>query len=240
MIANQNFDFSKKDEKINNNTVDIIEEGRQALSAEEISKYQSRIKHFLNSFEFENNLNGIDVAKMLGYTNAHYSRLKNIGVENKISSTLNFLSNLAKLKNMSLTEFIIYVENKPLSDPEKQLKRGLWDWEIETINFLSKIEPTIRRIITRKFLKESDKSRYSFLKIEIAFSVLLLIVKLEHKDFKLMITILKELLDRNEDKFLDDKNSTDNKDILINLEELNKNLILLSKSIYIDKNQSNH
>ena len=212
----------------------LIDEGRIALSRDEIIKYQGRVKHYLNSFEFENNLNGIDVARMLGYTNAHYSRLKNIGVDNKISSTLNFLSNMAKLKNMTLTEFIMYVDDKPLINPETQLSRGLWEWEINMLNFLSKIEPTIRRILTRKTIKDSENCDFSFLKMELGISILTLILVLNTNDFFLMITMLKELIKRG-------TNSTSeinkNQDIINELEELKKELILISKNVNFQNSQ---
>ena len=218
-----------KDEQIRKeklNLTDSIDEGRMTLSMDEITKYQGRVKHYLNSFEFENNLNGIDVARMLGYTNAHYSRLKNIGVENKISSTLNFLSNLAKLKNMSLTEFVMYVDNKPLKNPETQLARGLWDWEIQMLNFLSKIEPTIRRILTRRAIKESENCDFTFLKLELGISVLTLMLKLNTSDFLLMISLLKELIKRADDK--DKVSVIESQDKINELEELKKELMLIS------------
>ena len=195
-----------------------MEEGRITLSAEEISNFQSRIKHFLNSFEFENKLNGIDVARMLGYTNAHYSRLKNIGADNKISSTLNFLSNIAKLKNMSLSEFIIYIENKPLINAENQLGRGLWEWEVQTLNFLWRTESTLRRIFTRGPIRDSENNKSSFLKLELALTSLMLMMKLNTNDFLLIISIIKDLTQRSE------KNDFE-------LEELKNELIRYAKDL---------
>lgn len=213
-----------------NDVLNSIEEGRITLSLEEISNFQSRIKHYLNSFEYENRLNGSDVAKMLGYTNAHYSRLKNIGVDNKIASTLNFWSNLAKLKNMTLSEFVIYADNKPLLNSENQLGRSLWDWEIDMLNYLSKMEPTLRRVLTRRAIKESEQNDLSFLKAELGFSALLMMLKLNTDDFLLVITILKDLIKRPKSK-----QNLENEEFNINqrneLDELKKELIRCVKDL---------
>lgn len=203
-------------------TSNLIEEGRITLSPEEISSYQSRIKHFLNSFEFENNFSGADVARLLGYTNAHYSRLKNIGVENKISSALNFLSNIAKLKNMSLSEFIIYIENKPLINAEKQIGRGLWDWEVSTLNLFWRMESTLRRILTRGPIKEAEKNKTTFLKLELALSAVVLMLKLNTKDLLLIISIIKDFTNRKENDPIENESE---------LDDLKNNLIRYAKDL---------
>ncbi|MBX9838580.1 MAG: hypothetical protein K2X69_09745 [Silvanigrellaceae bacterium] len=76
----------------------------------------------------------------------------------------------------------------------------MWDWELETIEILGKLESTIRRIFTRKTIKEADNNDFSLCKFEIALSVLILITKLNLNDFKLVISIVKDLSNRKYNK----------------------------------------
>ena len=208
-------------EKIEND-----EEGKATLSVNEIIELQNRVKHYLNSYETENKLNASDVAKKLGYTAMHYSRFKLVGTFNKIASCLMFLSNIADLKKMSLTEFIINIENKPLKTPDAKLSRGMWDWEIDSLGFLSKLDPTLRRILTRKIIKESENNEKAFLKIEFGISILILITQLSAEDLKLIISVVKNLSNR---KFSNQNQEIDNIE-LNELQDLKRDFIRFIKN----------
>ena len=53
----------------------------------------------------------------------------------------------------------------------------MWDWEIDTLEVLSKIESTIRRVFTRKTIKDSENNEIAFCKLEIGLSILILLCK---------------------------------------------------------------
>jgi len=199
-------------------------EGKITLTSDQLTELQNRVRHFLNSYEVENKLNASEMAKILGYTPMHYSRFKQVGTFNKVASCLLFFSNFANLRKMTLSEFIINIENKPLKNPEGQLSRGMWDWELDTIEILGKLESTIRRIFTRKTIKESDYNDFSFCKFEIGLSVLILITKLNLNDFKLVVSIVKELSNRkyNKEDIIEDISIND-------LQEIRKELIKIIK-----------
>ena len=172
-------------------------EGKVTLTETELVELQNRVKHYLTSYEVENKLNPSKVAEMLGYTQMHYSRFKLVGTFNKVASCLLFFSNFARLKNMSLSEFMINIENKPLQSPEGQISRGLWKWELDTISFLSKIESNIRTIFTRKSIPDST-DEYKKTKLEIALSISILMTQLNLNDFKLIFSIITDLAKRLE------------------------------------------
>lgn len=173
-------------------------EGTITLSESEIVEFQNRWKHYLNAFEIENKMNASDVAKTLGYTPVHYSRLKLIGSVNKVASCLLFISNFARLKKLSLSEFMINIENKPLKNVDGQISRRLWDWELDLLEFFSKIEPTIRRFFTRKIIKDTkEKIRTDeTTKLEILLSLVTIIHNFNHEDFKFIVSFSKDFANR--------------------------------------------
>jgi hypothetical protein len=171
-------------------------EGKITLSKAEILELQNRVKHYLNAYETENRLNASDVARILGYTPMHYSRFKSVGTFNKIASVFLFLSNFSKLKDMSLTEFMLYVENKPLKTPDEQLARGLHEWEIELLDFMNKIESTTRRFFTRRAVMDAQKSEGMKERLEIALALSTLITYLDTDDLKLLVSIVKDFSKR--------------------------------------------
>lgn len=202
-------------------------EGKVTLTADQLVELQNRVRHYLNSYEVENKLNASEMAKILGYTPMHYSRFKLVGTFNKVASCLLFFSNFAQLRKITLSEFIINIENKPLKTPEGQLSRGMWDWEIETLEILSKLESTIRRVFTRKTIKDSENNEIAFCKLEIGLSILILLSQMKINDFKLATTIFKEIsiksINNHEDK-------DNNKDAINELQNLRKEFIKLIKN----------
>lgn len=200
-------------------------EGRVTLSVEQLIEFQNRVRHFLNSYEVENKLNASEMAKILGYTAMHYSRFKLVGTFNKVASCLLFLSNFAQIRNMTLTEFLMNIENKPLKNPEGQLSRGMWDWEIEAIELLGKVDSTVRRIFTRKTMKEAQKNEDELYKFEIALSAMILLMQLNEHDLNLSINIIKDLSSRTYYK-----NSQTKIDYTNELPELRRNIIKTIKN----------
>lgn len=202
-------------------------EGKVTLSADQLIELQNRVRHYLNSYEVENKLNASEMAKILGYTPMHYSRFKLVGTFNKVASCLLFFSNFAQLRKMTLSEFIINIENKPLKNPEGQLSRGMWDWEIDTLEVLSKIESTIRRVFTRKTIKDSENNEIAFCKLEIGLSILILLSQMKINDFKLATTIFKEISIKS---FNSSEDKDNNKNVIDELQNLRKEFIKLIKN----------
>jgi hypothetical protein len=173
-------------------------EGTITLSESDIVEFQNRWKHYLNAFEIENKMNASEVAKKLGYTPVHYSRLKLIGSFNKVASCLLFLSNFASLKKLSLSEFMINIENKPLKSVDGQISRRLWDWELDLLEFFSKIQPTIRRFFTRKIIKDTKNKNFTDenTKLEILLALIMIMQNFNHADFKFIVTFVKDFANR--------------------------------------------
>ncbi len=75
-----------------------------------------------------------------------------------------------------------------------------------------------------KTIKESDYNDFSFCKFEIGLSVLILITKLNLNDFKLVVSIVKELSNRkyNKEDIIEDISIND-------LQEIRKELIKIIK-----------
>lgn len=212
-------------------------EGRITLSKDAIIELQNRIKHYLNSYETENRMNAAEVARVLDYTPMHYSRFKNVGMFNKVASVFLFLSNLAKLKEMSLSEFIIYVENKPMKSANEQLSRSLHDWELELIDFMSKIESTIRRFFTRRAIHDAQENENVKNKLEIGMTLSTLIAYLDIGDLKLLISIIKDFSKRADLKVETQKNETLDQELI----DMKRDIIkfMKEKLIHISESEKN-
>lgn len=200
-------------------------EGRITLNKDSIIELQNRIKHYLNSYETENKLNAAEVARILDYTPMHYSRFKQVGIFNKVASTFLFLSNFAKLKDMSLSEFIIYVENKPIKSANEQISRGLHEWEIELLDFMNKVENTVRRFFTRRAVNDAQKNENIKNRLEIGMALSTLITYLDVSDLKLLISIIKDFSKRSNIKTELQKNE----DIDHEINELKREIIKFMK-----------
>lgn len=203
-------------------------EGKVTLTSEQLIELQNRVRHYLNSYEIENKLNASDMAKILGYTPMHYSRFKLVGTFNKVASCLLFFSNFANLRKISLSEFIINLENKPLKNSDGQYSREMWDWEINIIEIFSKVESTIRRIFTRKTIKEAEQNEEAFCRFEIGVSILVLLSQLKISDFKLAAILVKEISSQKNDNVNSSINLNED---LQDLQILRKDLIKLVKNI---------
>lgn len=205
-------------------------DGRITLTKEDIIELQNRVKHYLNAYETENKMNASEVAKILGYTGMHYSRFKLVGTFNKVASVFLFLSNFSKLKDMSLSEFMIYIENKPLKTSTEQLSRGLFEWEIETIEFMNKMESTIRRFFTRRAVYESNKNETIKNRLEISMTLATLITYLDLNDLKLLISIIKDFSKRAQFQMQTDENES----VSVELKSLKKDIVKFMKDKFKD------
>ena len=201
-------------------------EGRVTLTSEQLIELQNRVRHYLNSYEVENKLNASEMAKMLGYTPMHYSRFKLVGTFNKVASCLLFISNFSNLRKLSLSEFIMNIENRPLKNSDGKLSREMWDWEIDTLEILSKVESTIRRYLTRKTIKECAINELAFCKFEICLSILILMTQFKYSDFKLASVLIKEIANKKNE--VDIKGNIDEN--ISELQNLRKDLIKLVKN----------
>ncbi|BBH54701.1 hypothetical protein [Fluviispira sanaruensis] len=202
-------------------------EGRVTLKAEQIIELQNKVRHFLNSYEVENKLNASEMAKILGYTPMHYSRFKLVGTFNKVASSILFFSNFAQLRKMSLSEFIIDIENRRLKNPDGQLSREMWDWEIEMLEIFSKIDSTIRRVFTKKVIKDSESYEVAFCKLEIGLSILILLSQMKINDFKLATTIFKEISIKS---FKSNEAQDNNEEAISELQNLRTEFIKIIKN----------
>lgn len=213
-------------------------EGKVTLNSEQLIELQNRVRHYLSSYEIEHKLNASEMAKILGYTPMHYSRFKLVGTFNKVASCLLFFSNFAHLRKMSLSEFIMNLENKPLKNSEGHLSRELWDWEIDTLEILSKVESTIRRMLTRKTIKEAELSEIAFCKFEIALSILVLLPQLQISDFKLAAILVKEISSKKSGINASESPLPNANEDIHDLQMLRKDLIKLVKSKSIQDSEN--
>ena len=116
------------------------------LSEEKVRFYEKRLNHYLSSYRNQNKLTNEAMAKKLGYSVDHYRKLESGATsEGKFISCMDYLTSLAKISDMSLEQFIMYLNNKELvTDENKTPKRELFNWEIKILALFANIDMGLR------------------------------------------------------------------------------------------------
>ena len=83
---------------------------RGGLNENDKKSYQLRLSHYLKDYRFKKKSKASETAKELGYATPKYSELESeVKPHGRFVSSLDFLTALASLKQMSLNEFVDYL-----------------------------------------------------------------------------------------------------------------------------------
>ncbi len=102
-------------------------------------KFQRRLSSYLKDYEYRNNVQAKDVAKKIDISSQKFSYVKSDKVPYpKFINALDYLAKLGNLKQMSVTEFVEYLDGADPDQIEGKIDTKISDWE-QTI--LSALEP---------------------------------------------------------------------------------------------------
>jgi hypothetical protein len=93
------------------------------------------------------------MAAKLSYSVDHYKQFELSNPNNRLISSLDFVSEFAQLAGMSISEFVNYLADVPLDK-----RQDLYPWEKELLMFFSGCDLMIRRRFTA-MLQTRDRSR---------------------------------------------------------------------------------
>jgi len=116
------------------------------ISKKRMVEYQRQLSNFLKTYRAKQGLLAKDVAEDIGYTPARYGQLESESTpQTRFASSLEFLYTISSLDNMSISEFIIFLEGEQdrLNDLG-QLKRELYQWEHKALKPLDAINRDLR------------------------------------------------------------------------------------------------
>lgn len=106
---------------------------KQVLTTFQRQKYQKRLSHFFKEIKHRNGLQSKNLADSLGYTPPKFSLLESdTKPHGRFINSLDFLAGIASLENMSLFDFVSYLEGKAdrfQDEKPGDLNRPLYTWE---------------------------------------------------------------------------------------------------------------
>ena len=101
---------------------------RGGVSEPEKKKFQRRLSHYLKDYRYRNDLRAADVAEKMGYAVPKYSELESeVKPHGRYINSLDFLAALASLDDMSVAEFVSYLD--PRTKIERKEEKLLYSWE---------------------------------------------------------------------------------------------------------------
>ncbi len=93
-------------------------------------KFQRRLSHYLKDYEYKNNVYAKDVAEKIDISPQKFSYIKSDKIPYpKFVNSLDYLAKLANLKQMSVAEFVKYLEGDQDTDEEIESERKRSNWE---------------------------------------------------------------------------------------------------------------
>ena len=122
---------------------------KQVLTDFQRRRYQKRLSHYFKEIKHRNGLQSKDLADSLGYTPPKFSLLESdTKPHGRFINSLDFLAGIASLENMSLFDFISYLEGKAdrfLDEKPGDLNRPLYTWEKKMLEAFDVISIKTRR-----------------------------------------------------------------------------------------------
>lgn len=116
------------------------------LTEAEQLKFQKRLSHYLNDYEYKNNVSAKKVAELIDISPQKFSYVKSDKTPyGKFINGLDYLAKLGNLKNLSVSQFVEYLEGQ---DREVEEEGGVKvsEWERTLINAF---EPLTSKARTR-------------------------------------------------------------------------------------------
>lgn len=119
---------------------------------------QEQLRKYLKQYRMAHDLSAEQAAEKLGVEIATYRTLEGKKPANRVMSSLEYLGNIAKLSRMSLTSFIKYLErNDRTKSGSNELKRELYGWEQEVLDYFDQIGIPIRKKFLEHLRKQQDE-----------------------------------------------------------------------------------
>jgi len=127
-------------------------EGPKSLLDEQKLVYQRRLAHFLRDYRKKNNIKASEMAETLSYSYVRYLELEKADKpQDRYIRSVDFLFRLASLKDLSLTEFVTYLEE---GDSKPRLQKS--NWEEILLGKFDKLDLSVKNDFI-SVLKKSDK-----------------------------------------------------------------------------------
>ncbi len=93
-------------------------------------KFQRRLSSYLKDYEYRNNIQAKEVAKKIDISSQKFSYVKSDKVPYpKFINAVDYLAKLGNLKQMSVTEFVEYLEGVNPEEVEGESEPKLSDWQ---------------------------------------------------------------------------------------------------------------
>ena len=123
---------------------------RGGLTEKEKTLYQRRLSHYLKDYRYRHELKAADVAETMGYAVPKYSDLESeVRPHGRFINSLDFLAAIASLNEMSIADFLAYLE--PRSKPQaKEEQKQLYTWEKDLLEFMGAIAIGTRKEFVQK------------------------------------------------------------------------------------------
>ena len=122
---------------------------KQSLTEPQKKKFQRRLHHYFKDHKYRTNLLSKEVAELLGYQPHKFSELESEWKpHSRFLNSLDFLAGLASLENMSVSEFVRYLEGKQdrYDDPDAtDSKRKLQPWEKTVLEAIDPLSIGVRK-----------------------------------------------------------------------------------------------
>jgi hypothetical protein len=168
---------------------------KRPLTDHQKKKYQQKLSHFLKGIKYRNGLLSKELAEIMGYTAPKFYEMESDSKPHgRFINSLDFLSSIASLENMSLTDFAGYLEGKQdrFEDEEaSELNRKLYSWEKTVLEAMDPLSMIVRREFV-EFCKESTAEGKT--KLEVLLEVVNLLKEKDLEAIKSLRDTLKHLL----------------------------------------------
>lgn len=91
-------------------------------------KFQRRLSHYLNDYQYRNKIPAKEVAEKIDISPQKFSYVKSEKVPYpRFINCLDYLAKLGNLKQMSVTEFVEYLEGRGRDEDETEVKVSEWN-----------------------------------------------------------------------------------------------------------------
>jgi len=140
---------------------------KPTLSSHQKLSYQRRLSSFLANYAYRNKLKAHEVAQEIDISPQKYSTIKSDNKPYpKFINSLDYLSRFAQLEQMSLGEFVLYLEGKGGCEGDREGK--IYSWQHELTEAFDLIKISVRRTfleICRDSLKNGKEKLELLLRI---------------------------------------------------------------------------
>lgn len=165
---------------------------KKVLTDTQKKKYQRRLSHFFRDIKYRHSLQSKDLAEALEYTPQKFSVLESeTKPHGRFTNSLEFLYSIASLDELSLSEFIFFIDGDTsrFKGVNSNLKRQMQEWEKEIVRSFSTLPlKTLRNFID---IVCKDSSTSNNLKLEKLIGLVIEMYELEEEALSGLLTFIK-------------------------------------------------